>query len=156
MSLPLTTVERIFSRLMASYGRQFADLYADIDPTDVKAQWAHELDAFSSPVGLKRIAWALDNLPGKAPNAPEFRNLCKQAHVDLPPQLPMGDADPEKVREVVRRLAPVLGAQSPSKKDPKGWARKLIAKSERGESVRAISLRFAREALRMNLAEVTE
>lgn len=32
--------------------------------------------------------------------------------------------------------------------DPKAWAKVLIAKHERGEWVRPISLRFAREALR--------
>lgn len=151
MPLPLPAIDRIFERLTAAYGRQFLDLYADIDPGSVKTAWCHELDGFgNSAAGLRRIAWALDNLPDRAPNAIQFRNLCRQAPVEEPAPLPAPAADPERVRAELEKLGHKPRAQrmpSAGGVDPKGWAKGQIAAHEAGHKVRPITLLFSRQAL---------
>ena len=153
MPLPLAAIDRIFERLSANYGRQFLDLYADIDPGSVRTAWAHELSVFGdSAAGLRRIAWALDNLPDRAPTAPQFRNLCRQAPAEIAPPLPTPPANPERVRAELEKLGykprseriPVAGEV-----DPKGWAKRHIAAHKAGLKVRPITLLFARQALRL-------
>jgi len=154
MSLPLQAIDRIFARLVAAYGRQFADLYADLDPSDVKTAWCHELAAFGSAPGLRRIAWALDNLPDRAPNAPQFRNLCRQAPAEAGPALPLPAANPERMREELAKLGHLDKSKrmaTPTTIDHKAWARLLIARDAAGEKVRPLSLKFAKEALRVHL-----
>lgn len=151
MSLPLPALDRIFERLGATYGTQFLDLYRGADPASVKTAWGHELGPFGdSAQGLRRIAWALDNLPDRAPNAVQFRNLCRQAPVEMPPPLPAPPPNPERVRVELEKLGykpksqrmPAAGAV-----DPKGWAKAHIAAHEKGYKVRPITLLFARQAL---------
>lgn len=152
MPLPLPAIDRIFDRLSAAYGRQFLDLYADIDPGSVKTAWCHELDAFGdSAAGLRRIAWALDNLPDRAPNAIQFRNLCRQAPVEAPAPLPMKPANPERVRAELEKLGykPRAQRMQVGSVDPKGWAMAIVNKHEAGFKVRPITLLFAQQALGM-------
>ena len=77
MSLPIKAVDRIFLRLLATYGTEFSGRYAGVQDGDLKSMWAHELAGFASD--LPSIAWALENLPERCPNAIAFRNLCRQA-----------------------------------------------------------------------------
>lgn len=152
MSLPLPAIDRIFERLTAAYGRQFLDLYADIDAGSVKTAWGHELAVFGNAVGLRRIAWALDNLPERAPNPIQFRNLCRQAPMPEAPPLPAPAADPERVRAELERLGHKPKAErmrTPSAIDPKGWARAILMRHKAGEKIRPITLLFAQQALGM-------
>lgn len=151
MSLPLPAIDRIFERLTATYGRQFVDLYADVDPGSVKTAWCHELASLGTAAGLRRIAAALDNLPDRAPNAVQFRNLCLQMKMPEPPPLPSPPANPERLRAELAKLGHVskdkrmpvmLGGH-----DPKAWAKRHIAAHEAGHKVRPITLHFARQAL---------
>jgi hypothetical protein len=51
------------------------------------------------------------------------------------------------------RQAPAYMAQSTKYQgDPKAWARRIIDRDAAGESVRPISLRYAREALKIEVA----
>jgi hypothetical protein len=150
MPLPLPAIDRIFARLLAAYGRQFADLYADLEPFDVKTAWCNELSAFGdSAAGLRRIAWALDNLPDRAPNAIQFRNLVRQSPVEAAPQLPMPPANPERMREELAKLGHVEKAKRmpASNYDHKAWARRHLDMHTAGHKVRPIALLFARQAL---------
>lgn len=150
MPLPLPAIDRIFDRLTAAYGRQFLDLYADIDPGSVKTAWCHELDAFGdSAAGLRRIAWALDNLPDRAPNAIQFRSLCRQAPVETPAPLPAPVANPERMRAELEKLGHKPRAQRihAAGLDPKAWARRLVARHAGGDKIRPICLLFAQQAL---------
>ena len=144
MSLPTKAIDRLFERLAACYGAAWTRQWADVPMADVKALWAHELGSFAGC--LHRIAWALDNLPTRCPNAIEFKHLCRQAPAPAVPQLPEPEADPERLRHELSKLgqlrAPPLGAV-----DHKAWARRIIARHEYGERLAPITLRFAREAL---------
>ena len=73
MSLPLQVIERLFERLVATYGQEFVNKYQG-DLNQVKTVWAHELGGFAN--NLQSIATALESLPERAPNVIEFRNLC--------------------------------------------------------------------------------
>lgn len=70
-------IDRLFDRLTAVYGSEFTGRFAGMEPAAVKKAWAHELSSFTHD--LESVAWALDHLPEKAPNAIQFRNLCRTA-----------------------------------------------------------------------------
>ena len=99
---------------------------------------------------MNRIAWALENLPDRAPNAIQFRNLCRQAPAEIAPPLPMPAANPERVRAELAKLGhvdkakrmPVAGGHN-----PKAWAQRWVDADAAGHKVRPITLLFSRQAL---------
>lgn len=144
MSLPLKAVDRLFERLLATYGRDFVARYEGLEQAAIKTVWAHELAGFAPH--LQSIAWALENLPERCPNVIEFRNLCRQAPRDPEPQLPVPQADPERLRAELAKLAEVRKtAVAPA--GAKDWAHRILARVEAGERVNRTVHRFAREAL---------
>lgn len=147
MSLPLKAIDRVFDRLTATYGRDFTGRFDGVDQTEMKSLWAHELSGFADKLGM--VAWALENLPERAPNVIEFRNLCRKAPAPELPKLPEPKADPERVRSELAKLSPVVsGIKSNSTYDHKAWAKRLISRHEAGEKLNPTTLRFAKEALR--------
>lgn len=146
MSLPFQAVERLFDRLTATYGRQFLNLYEGVEANAIKASWSHELSGFAS--NLQAVAWALENLPERAPNAIEFRNLCRRAPAPEVPRLPDPPADPQRIRAELAKLAPIIEAvkqgNPPQKLD---WARRIVARVDGGERMAPLTVRMAREAL---------
>ena len=147
MSLQSKAVDRLFERLMATYGRDFAGRYEGQEIGAVKSVWAHELSGFSEQ--MHSLAWALENLPERAPNVIEFRNLARRAPSPDLPRLPEPAADPVRLAAELAKLAPARAAIAAAVggHDPKAWARRHIADHEAGKRVRSITLRFAREAL---------
>lgn len=150
MSLPSKAVDRLFDRLAATYGRQWILQWEGVDPNAVKSLWSHELGAFEH--AMHRIAWALENLPARCPNAIEFKALCRQAPAPASEILPAPQADPERVKAELAKLG---GMRKPVTQSPghmKDWARILIARHEAGEKIRPYSLTLARAALRTSLS----
>lgn len=145
MSLPLQAIERLFSRLSATYGKEFAGKFEGVDPGAVKASWAHELSGFANK--LECVAWALENLPERAPNAIQFRNLCNASPVTEKPRLEAPKANPERVAAELAKLGPLV-KKSTQQIDMKDWARRLKARDEAGERLKPIQIRFYKEALR--------
>lgn len=150
MSLPLQAVERLFSRLTATYGRDFMARYEGVNEIAVKSSWAHELAGFKEQ--LQSIAWALENLPTRAPNVLEFRELCRRAPAVAVPQLESPVASPERVAAELAKLGHIRKNRG-AEIDRKDWARELMARHERGEVLKPIQLRFYREALRLKKPE---
>ena len=140
MNLHMEAVDRLIDRLRATYGRDFAARYEGVQPEAVKAIWARELAGFGTRLGS--IAWALENLPERAPNAIEFRNLCRRAPEAPAPRIEAPPADPERVRVALATLKP-----APAKADGRDWARRILARAADGEKPSFISVQFAREAL---------
>lgn len=76
-------VTKIFERLQGVYGSEFTFKFSRVvDGQDVgflaaKQAWAEELAFCADKPEL--IAWAFKNLPEKAPNAIQFKMLCKGA-----------------------------------------------------------------------------
>ena len=149
MSLPTKAIDRLFERLAATYTTQWVRQFDFVPMADVKTAWAHELSVFSNRLDV--LAWALENLPQKCPNAIEFKALCRQAPRPTEQQLPAPKADPARVAAELSKLATVVKRPSAGGIDHKAWAKVILARHDAGERVRPISLRFAREALRVHL-----
>jgi len=142
MSLPNKVIDRIFERMVATYGAGWTRMWADVPMADVRVVWAHELAAFCGCT--HRIAWAMENLPQRCPNAIEFKALCRQAPTQPAPQLPEPQAAPERVQAELSKLAFVAAAQ---RQDPKAWAHRIISLHAAGQPVSIASLRCARDAI---------
>lgn len=107
MSLPASWIDRIFERCTLVYGRDFLARWEGLDIEAVKTDWARELDGFENRGG-SAIAWALDNLPDRAPSSVEFKRLAKQGPFlspednapRLPPRMPTAQEDAERVQKV--------------------------------------------------------
>lgn len=146
MSLPLKAIDRLFERLATTYGSEWTGRWMGQDEAKVKTLWAHELSGYVHR--LEAVAWALENLPERAPNVIEFRNLCRKAPAKEEPRLPEPKADPERLKAELSKLrGPAIEAARRGTYDHKAWAKALIAKSEAGFKVPAVCLRFAKEAL---------
>jgi hypothetical protein len=146
MSLPLQAVDRLFDRLSATYGRQFLNLYEGMDANAIKAVWAHELSGFG--MRLKDLAWALENLPERAPNAIEFRNLCRKAPQPEEKRLPEPQFQPERLRAELAKLIPaVKSATRAAAHDGLAWARRIVARYDNGERIAPATLKMAKDAL---------
>jgi hypothetical protein len=147
MSLTTQAIDRLFTRLGATYGAQWDKSLGNAPVSEVKTLWAHELAPFAT--SLHRVAWALENLPARCPNVIEFKQLCRQAPAPDVPALPEPKADPERLKRELSKLGEVKAKlKSDSKVDHKAWAKRIIARYTAGERINPTSLRFAREALR--------
>ncbi len=145
MSLPSAWTDKIFTKLTLAYGRDFIGRWEGIDLNDVKTDWSHELSGFDAHP--EAIAYALANLPPKAPTVLEFRAIARRAPQPDAPRLEAPKADPERVAKELAKLAPLRRAavQMVGAKD---WARRILTRAEAGERIRPICLRFAQEALK--------
>lgn len=152
MSLPLKAVDRLFDRLAATYGNEWARRWEGLDHAAIKTLWSHELAVFVSR--LDAVAWALENLPPRAPNVIEFKALCRAAPAPEAPRLPEPKADPARVAAELAKLAPLRQAAAATSVDHKAWAKRLQARHEAGDPLKPIQIRFYREALRLNLPGV--
>lgn len=83
-TIPASWVDRIFARLQGVYGREFTGQFSVIDQNgndvgleNAKTVWAQELGVFA--YNSDAIAFALLNLPERAPNAIKFKELCRLA-----------------------------------------------------------------------------
>jgi hypothetical protein len=146
MSLPLKAIDRLFDRLAATYGREWVSRWEGLDQNAIKAMWSHELGAYANH--LEEIAWALENLPARAPNVIEFKQLCRSApRREEAPQLAAPTVDPAKVNAELAKLRDLLKAKPAINHDPKAWAKRIMARHEAGEMLTPVSLQYAREAL---------
>lgn len=85
-------IDRIFQRLTGIYGSQFTAKFKQIvegvdeGTANAKDVWAKELGNFGDKP--EAIAYALDHLPTEhAPNALEFRDICRRAPRKEAPQV---------------------------------------------------------------------
>jgi hypothetical protein len=150
MSLPSKAIDRLFDRLMATYGNEWLNRWQGLDGQAVKSLWAHELSAYANR--LEALAWALENLPPRAPNVIEFKHLCRQAPLPEAPKLPEPKADPERLKRELSKLGEIRAkAVASTTVDHKAWARRIVGRFDAGDKVNPFTLRFARDALRMHL-----
>ena len=98
----IRAVDRLFQRLGATYGADWERSLGAAPISDSKTIWAHELESFKG--SLDRVAWALENLPERCPNAIQFKNLCRSAPSKEPEMLPEPKADPERVKAELAKL----------------------------------------------------
>ena len=152
MSLPLPWVDKIFHKLTLVYGRDFIGRWEGLELADVKTDWAHELSGFENfPEG---IAFALEHLPaGRPPTVLEFRAMAFKAPKPAYKHLEAPKADPSRVAEELRKAVAAVKKPATGGIDHKAWAKSIVARDAAGEKLRPITLRFAREALRLHLPQ---
>lgn len=151
MSLPRNVVDRLFDRLMATYGRAWLNLWEGLDSNAIKAVWSHELGAYAER--LKSIAWALENLPPRAPNVVEFKALCRQAPIEITRQLPPPTVDPNLVDAEIAKMAAAAMKPPTNERgqiDHKRWARKLQAAHSNGMQLSLVQVNAYKTALGLN------
>ena len=120
--LPRAWVEKIFTRLQGVYGREFLGQYGTgmidgVDPgiENAKQVWADELGGFVK--FPEAIAYALEHLPERCPNAIKFKDLCRAAprneeppkqleHKLTPEQM---EANKQRVRDLMADLKKKMG-----------------------------------------------
>lgn len=146
MSLPSPWVDEIFRKLLLVYGTPFIDRWRDMDLAAVKQDWGQKLSALQN--APKAIAYALEHVdPGKPPTVLEFRALAHRAPAPEVLRLDPPKADPARIAEVFKRLAPICKPGNAPGRDGKQWARAIIARAESGHPVRPVALKQARQAL---------
>jgi hypothetical protein len=147
MSLSNQAVDRLFTRLGATYGAQWDKSLGTAPLGDVKTLWAHELSGYAG--SLHRIAWALENLPARCPNVIEFKQLCRQAPAPDVPELPEPKADPERLKQELSKLGDLRAKLvTDTRVDHKAWAKRIMVRYRAAERINPTVLRFAREALK--------
>jgi hypothetical protein len=107
MNLPVRVIDRLFERLLATYGAQWQGLWAGVPIADVKSLWAAELAVFGER--LEAIGWALERLPERPPNLVQFKALCRDAPRAEAPALPLPDRDPARMAQALQSLRVVAG-----------------------------------------------
>ena len=145
MGLSTKVIDRLFTRLVATWGTSFMQQYRGTPETEIKTVWAHELDGYATR--LDAIAWACDNLPEWPINAIVFRNLCRRAPVPDLPRLPEPQADPQRMADELAKLQPLIKAAKFSNVDHKAWAKRHLANHAAGVKVNQTALIMARAAL---------
>ena len=122
-------VERIFVRMSAMYGRLFAEMWAGVDPAEVKATWIDDLAPFCG----QQIAWAMEQCKSRdlPPTLPMFRSLCQQAPRPAAPALP---APVVPVEEAQRRVQEASAKALAPRPDGLAWARVKPASAEAWEA----------------------
>lgn len=128
MSLPLQAIDRLFSRLQATYGRDFMDKYVGLEVNAVKASWAHELSVFAN--NLHPLAWALEHLPERAPNVIEFRKIANAAPMPDVPRIEVVSASPARIAAEIAKLGTLRVNHAVGKRSDTGWAEGLRVKDE--------------------------
>ena len=148
MSLSIRVVERLFDRLAATYGDEFYRKWGTAPISDVKTAWAHELAPFANR--LEMIAWALENLPERAPNAIVFRNLVRSAPRLASEDVPLlsgPPADPARIAAELEKLGVVRTAVVLKPSNGRDWARVLDARIKAGYKATKAQRDAVRDAL---------
>lgn len=143
-ALPDAWVDKLFMRFSVLYGKHWADMWDGVPMADVKDAWASEL----AGVRAEQIAAALKQIGKFPPTLPEFVAFCKPPPVPaahrlfLPaPKVARDAISPQVQVEIDRYLK--RGQQ----RDPKDWARQILAEAERGEYRNLYGIECAKEAL---------
>lgn len=155
--LPDEWIDTIFMALRATYGVAFDRQYEcppGEDPAkfyvNLKAWWKRDLaPAIAAP---HTIRYALDHMPAKVLNLPEFRALCWQAP-PLPRQGQIAHdvkADPQRVAAEVAKMRKV------QESSPKAWAYRLKQREEEGDKLTQAQRDMWRSALRYTRPQGSE
>jgi len=144
----MVAIDRLFERLALTYGGAWQNSFGAAPIMDVKSMWHHELSSFlQNKETMKRIVWALDNLPERVPNVIQFKNLCRMAPAPEVLMLPEPPANPERVAAELAKMAPLLVERTESV-DPKAWAKRLRFRHLAGERMRSIQIQMYKQALK--------
>lgn len=143
MSLPLPVIDRLFTRLNGTYGRDFMGQFEGMDTNAVKTLWAYELASFAK--NLDALAWALEQLPERAPNVVVFKNLCRKAPVTEAPMLPSPKVDPVIAGMAIDAVRRSFATSPTSTRGD--WAFSILARQKAGEKISPTVITMAKDGL---------
>ena len=143
----MPAVDYIFTQCSATYGAEWDRAIGKAPIADIKTAWLNAIAPFAN--SKKRIVWALQNLPDRAPNPIQFKHLCYQAPTTENLALPEPKADPERVAAELSKLAPLRCAL---RVDHKAWAKTLQARDASGELINTNQRRCYKAALGLEAA----
>lgn len=107
MSLPEHWTNKIFEKLMLTYGRDFLARWEGVPIADLKADWAHELAGYVC--NAPALAYALQNLPTeRPPTVLQFRAICQRAPAPAVPRIEPPKANPEVARKAIAEARALL------------------------------------------------
>jgi hypothetical protein len=129
--------------MLIRYGASWTAKWAGCDMEVVAADWANELCGLPGSA----IQYGVVNLPlDTPPNSAQFKAICLRAPNVLPPLLPAGKADPERVRAIVDSVRKKI-----KRRDPRQWAYDLQSREASGERLNLRQKMCWREALSTKL-----
>lgn len=143
-ALPDAWIDRLFDRFATMYGKHWYDMWRDVPLDRVKQTWRDDL----ANVSGEQIRKALDYCKTHnkfPPTCPEFVGLCKTfAPAYERPALPNYSRSemPPNVRAEIAKMF-----DSQRKRDPKDWAREVLAMDARGEYRHQCGVDMAKRAL---------
>jgi hypothetical protein len=151
-------IERIFSRLAAIYGKEFAYKWGESDSEEVSKAWAEALAGFDGDA--IRAALKTCFATPKCPNLPEFAAMCRQSmqprHV-LPDVEPVEPVERSKAAAMIGELCSKFQEAGSAKAafsingvpitHYKQWTYALILRENDGEMINFDSAKAWREVL---------
>lgn len=158
-------IERLFERLTALYGNEFAGKYKEVPAQRVKEAWIDLL----APYTAGQILRALNDCKGlkRAPNAPEFAEMCRQAWIedrdteDKANKRPLTEEEKRRWKEAQAKA--LSEADGIAKAKPKvievngividkykQWAINLMRREAGGETLQQVSAEAWRDVLRFH------
>lgn len=144
-------IDRLFTRLSATYGRDWTEAMGITPVTEAKALWAHELAQWAD--NLQPVAWALENLPERCPNVIAFKHLCRSAPAAAAPRLPEPQADPARVAAELAKLGQLRAKPSGTLvHSMKAWAYELQARDQAGHKIGVYARKAYQEVVRHQAA----
>jgi hypothetical protein len=138
MALPATWVEHLFGKLTLRYGEAFLAQYRGLETDSVKADWGDMLGRLDGP----SLAYGLDYLPLKPPNAMQFRDICRRAPAPDVPRLAGQEIkpDPARVKAIMARLFETDDDRTPAQRCADNIRRIVAARGGKMSSVQRAQL----------------
>ena len=153
-SLPLSWIETLFARFSAAWGAQKVGVMFPSESHDeVKTLWAAQLARFEPETLRHALQAAIDSGREWPPTLPEFVGICQRSAIERKAHapavaLPMPKADPEVAERAMRAVSETVKPRGPNRE----WAKQIIDRAKRGESVSMVAVQMANRALRVDEA----
>lgn len=150
-TLPVSWVERIFSRFSAAWGSQkVASMFPEATHGEVKELWARQLGRFSKDTIRDAVENVISGNREWPPSLGEFLEVCRQASVARQQHatvklldLPRTSAD--QAHANVDRIKSLMQVNKP--KPGREWAYKVLSRAERGDTVPMAVRQMAEKAI---------
>ncbi len=145
-ALPESWIDRLFERFSLMYGVDWSAKWAGIPLEKVKASWSEDL-AFASGEQIRKALNHCKTNNRFPPTCPEFAGLCKAfapspgGYLSALPAPRSGEIDERVSTEIAKFL------ESGRERDPKDWARQILAEAKDGTYRYPYGIRCAEIAL---------
>jgi hypothetical protein len=142
----------LWRRLAAIFGARFLDMWRDIDPAEVQAEWSTATRGLSREALMRGIS-ACYHMRA-VPTLPEFLDACRSQPAMYTPHSMLTDerrSAPEHAREQlahIREIATAVLRDAPARGAGTAWARRIVEEAAQGTVLPGNRLQIALDALR--------